>query len=55
MIRTKNQSPKNVYIQSATLNGKLWNSFRFPHEALAKGGTLELTLGHEPNRAWGVE
>ncbi len=55
VIRAKNQAPKNVYIQSATLNGKLWNRFRFPHEALAKGGTLELTLGHEPNRAWGVE
>jgi putative alpha-1,2-mannosidase len=33
--------------------GERWNSFRFPHKALAKGGTLELTLDHEPNRAWG--
>ncbi len=54
VIRTRNNAPENVYIQSATLNGQPWDSFRFPHEALVKGGTLELTLGKEPNKTWGL-
>ena len=54
VITTKNQGAENRYIQSAKLNGKEWNSFQFSHEAFAKGGTLELTLGSEPNKNWGV-
>jgi predicted alpha-1,2-mannosidase len=54
-IIAHNQSPENSYIQSAKLNGKAWNSFRFPHKAFAEGGTLELVLGPEPNRSWGLE
>ena len=38
---------------TATLNGKAWESFQFSHGAFAKGGVLELTLGKEPNPAWG--
>jgi len=54
VIRTRNNAPENVYIQSATLNGKPWDSFRFPHEDFARGGVLELTLGKEPNTTWGL-
>ena len=53
VIRARNNAPENVYIQSATLNGKAWESFQFSHEAFAKGGVLELTLGKESNPAWG--
>ena len=53
-ITTKNQSPENIYIQSATLDGKPWNNFQFPHAALADGGTLDLVLGPKPNEQWGV-
>ncbi len=55
VIRTRNNTPENVYIQSASLNGRPWNSFRFSHEAFEKGGVLELVLGKEPNTAWGLE
>jgi putative alpha-1,2-mannosidase len=55
VITAKNNSPENVYIQSATLNGKAWNSFQLPHELFIKGGTLELNLGPQPNKSWGVE
>ena len=54
-IIAKNQGPDNRYIQSAKLNGKEWNSFQFSFADFAKGGTLELELGPEPNKAWGVE
>ncbi|WP_224996282.1 GH92 family glycosyl hydrolase [Cesiribacter sp. SM1] len=46
-------SAENKYIQSATLNGKSWNKPWFEHEDLMNGGTLELTMGKMPNKAWG--
>ncbi|MCM2370061.1 GH92 family glycosyl hydrolase [Rhodopirellula sp. ICT_H3.1] len=52
-IVTKNQSPENVYIQSATWNGEPHTSSMISHKDLIQGGTLELTLGSEPNKAWG--
>jgi putative alpha-1,2-mannosidase len=33
----------------------LWNSFQFPVSDFLKGGTLELELGKEPNREWGLK
>lgn len=53
VITTKNNSPENIYIQSATLNGESWSSFQLPHTEFIKGGTLELELGPEPNKDWG--
>jgi len=46
--------PENCYIQSAKLNGKPMERCFIYHRELALGGELELTLGHEPNTAWGV-
>jgi putative alpha-1,2-mannosidase len=54
VIRARNQSPENVYIQKAALNGKPLNTFCFPHADFANGGTLEVWLGPEPNKAWGM-
>ncbi len=53
-IRANNNSASNVYIQSAKLNKREWNSFQFPHAEFIKGGTLELTLDSIPNRKWGI-
>ncbi len=53
VIRAKNNSPKNVYIQSATLNGKPLNKPWLYHSQLVEGGTLILQMGPEPNRQWG--
>lgn len=50
-----NNSAANVYIQSATLNGKAWNKPWFPHSAMAQGGRLVLEMGPQPNRRWGAE
>ena len=54
IIEAKNSSKHNKYVQSATLNGKLLNDFLFPASELLKGGKLELIMGPEPNKAWGV-
>lgn len=53
VITTKNNTPENIYIQSATLNGKPLNTFHLPHKTLVNGGTLEIVLGPEPNKEWG--
>jgi predicted alpha-1,2-mannosidase len=53
-IEAKNVSRDNKYIQSATLNGKALQSFKFPASELLKGGSLILTMGAKPNEAWGL-
>lgn len=53
-ISAKNASRKNVYIQSAKLNGKSLNSFKFPASEVLKGGSLELIMGSTPNKNWGI-
>jgi predicted alpha-1,2-mannosidase len=52
-IVARNNSARNIYIQSATLNGKAWNKPWFSHADIANGGKLVLTMGPEPNRQWG--
>ncbi len=54
VITAHNASRKNIYVQSAVLNGKEWNSFKFDASELLAGGTLELEMGPEPNTAWGL-
>jgi predicted alpha-1,2-mannosidase len=54
-ISVRNNSSENMYIQSAKLNGKSLQTFRFPHEDFAKGGRLELLLGKKPNKKWGLK
>lgn len=53
VISTKNNSPDNVYIQSALLNGEDWDSCFFRHAEFANGGKLEIVLGNKPNENWG--
>ncbi len=52
-IIAHNNSAKNMYIQSATLNGKPWNKPWFSYSDIADGATLALTMGPMPNRSWG--
>lgn len=47
-------SNKNIYVQSAKLNGKDINSTTLTHEEIIQGGLLELTMGPEPNKNWGT-
>ena len=55
IIEAKNNSFNNKYIQSAKLNGKALNTFWFPASELLKGGKLELEMGPEPNKNWGIK
>lgn len=55
IIKAINTSRENKYIQSAKLNGKKLNSFKFPAKELLKGGTLELEMGNRPNKNWGIK
>jgi len=52
-IIARNNSEKNMYIQSATLNGKPWNKPWFSHADINSGGSLVLTMGPLPNKKWG--
>ena len=53
-ILTQNNSEKNTYVPSAKLNGKAYNKCWIDHKDIAAGGELELQMGPEPNRSWGV-
>ncbi len=43
------------YIETAHLDGKPHRESWFTHADLEDGGTLELTMGSDPNTDWGVE
>ncbi len=48
------QINENVYIQSATLNGKPYNKTYITQDDIVQGGTLVFTMGATPNKQWGV-
>jgi len=54
VISTRNNSAKNMYIQSAKLDGRPLKNAWFYHRDFADGGTLELVLGPKPNFKWGI-
>ncbi|KAI5923062.1 alpha-1,2-mannosidase, putative subfamily [Camillea tinctor] len=45
---------KNIYVQSATLNGKNYTKNYLTHSFFLEGGTLELTLGPHESTTWGT-
>jgi predicted alpha-1,2-mannosidase len=53
VVETKNNSKDNVYIQSATFNGKPLDRPWVYHADVVKGGTLVLVMGPSPNKNWG--
>ncbi|WP_299288330.1 GH92 family glycosyl hydrolase [uncultured Mucilaginibacter sp.] len=54
-IKANHVSRDNKYVQRATLNGKILQSFWFPAKELLKGGELTLEMGPQPNKNWGVK
>ena len=55
VVTAKNNSPENVYIQSASLNGQPLNRCWLNYSEITAGGTLELVLGPQPNKTWGIQ
>ena len=53
-IKANNNSRENLYIQSATLNGKKINRTWIDHSEIMEGGTLIFEMSSEPNRNWGT-
>jgi predicted alpha-1,2-mannosidase len=49
----ENNSAENIYIQSATLNGKKLTRAWITRDELVGGGTLHLVMGPQPNADWG--
>ena len=52
-VTAHNNTPDNVYIQSAMLNGKALERCWIDHQDIVAGGTLEMVLGPQANQNWG--
>ena len=52
-IKAPGVSHKNIYIQSATLNGRPYLKSFISHKDLMAGGELIFAMGARPNRRWG--
>jgi hypothetical protein len=53
-IKAKQVSPKNLYIQSATLNGVSYTKSWFTHSDILNGSELVFNMGAAPNKNWGA-
>jgi predicted alpha-1,2-mannosidase len=53
VVIAKRSSPKDIYIQSVTLNGKPLAQAWFRHADIARGATLTFTMGSTPNKSFG--
>ena len=54
-IIAKNNSGKNLYIQSASLNDQLYPKTYLKHSDIMNGGKLVFEMGAEPNKEWGAK
>ncbi len=54
-IKADNNSSENIYIQSATLNGIPLERCYLNYFEITAGGTLELQMGSQPNKKWGLK
>jgi len=52
-VTATNVSQKNIYIQSAVLNGVPYGKSRLRHGDIVKGGSLVFEMGPVPNKEWG--
>jgi predicted alpha-1,2-mannosidase len=52
-INAPGASPTNYYVQNLKLNGSPYNNLSVPYSTLAKGATLDWTLGTHPS-TWGT-
>lgn len=53
-IKARGVSERNIYIQSASLNGRPYTKSFFTHGDLMAGGELVFQMGAQPNMEWGV-
>jgi len=53
-LTARNLSDKNVFIKSATLNGKPFNQAWIEHEDIVNGGELIFEMDSKSSKSWGV-
>ncbi|MCB0639769.1 MAG: GH92 family glycosyl hydrolase [Lewinella sp.] len=53
LITTEQNSAKNVYIQSVTLNGEAYDKSYLLHQDIMAGGRLHFVMGPTPRQEWG--
>jgi predicted alpha-1,2-mannosidase len=53
-VRAPGASASNLYVQSATLDGRRHDRPWIAHADVARGATLELRMGPRPDRDWGA-
>ena len=53
VVKARGVSARNIYIQSARLNGRPYNKSYFTHGDLMAGGELVFEMGAQPNLLWG--
>ena len=51
-IVAENNSPENVYIQSAELNGQELTRSWLTHAQIVAGGELRFRMSNKPNKEW---
>ncbi|MCP3932345.1 MAG: glycoside hydrolase family 92 protein [Bacteroidetes bacterium] len=54
-INANNNSPENVYIDSATLGGSNYSKTYLAHEDIMKGGVLKFEMSQKPNKNRGIQ
>jgi len=55
LIAARNNSAENIYIQSATFNGKNLDNCWMYRDELMEGGELVFVMGNKPNVNWGIK
>ncbi len=55
VIEAQNNSPENIYIQQASLNGKPVSKPWIPFKDIVKGGVLRYEMGPKPGALWGKQ
>ncbi len=53
-VEASRKSQADLYVQSATLNGKPLSRAWITHDEIVKGGALRFILGPKPNEKWGI-
>jgi len=54
VIEAENNSPENVYIESATLNGKTISRNWITYNEIIQGGVLHFKMSNQPNYRRGI-
>ena len=51
-ISAPNNSKENVYINSATLNGEIWDKSFIKFNSIQSGGQIDFRMSDKPNKNW---